>query len=46
MAVQAVQGNDFPLISAITFLTVVLYVVVVLTMDVLYAILDPRIRYA
>ena len=46
VAVQAVQGNDFPLISAITFLTVVLYVVVVLTMDVLYAILDPRIRYA
>ena len=46
VAVQAVQGNDFPLISAITFLTVVLYVIVVLTMDVLYAILDPRIRYA
>ncbi len=45
VAVQAVQGNDFPLISAITFLTVVLYVVVVLAMDVLYAILDPRIRY-
>ena len=45
VAVQAVQGNDFPLISAITFLTVVLYVVVVLAMDVLYALLDPRIRY-
>lgn len=45
VAVQAVQGNDFPLISAITFLTMVLYVVVVLAMDVLYAFLDPRIRY-
>ncbi len=45
VAVQAVQGNDFPLISAITFLTMVLYVIVVLSMDVLYAFLDPRIRY-
>lgn len=45
VAVQAVQGNDFPLISAITFLTMVLYVLVVLVMDILYAFLDPRIRY-
>lgn len=45
VAVQAVQGNDFPLISAITFLTMVLYVVVVLGMDIMYALLDPRIRY-
>ncbi len=45
VAVQAVQGNDFPLISAITFLTMVLYVAVVLAMDIIYAFLDPRIRY-
>ncbi len=46
LAVSSVFGNDFPVLSAIMLLLVVLYAVVVLSLDLLYAVVDPRIRYS
>jgi peptide/nickel transport system permease protein/oligopeptide transport system permease protein len=45
MAAQAVLQKDFPLIQAIVLLVALTYVAVNLVIDVLYALLDPRIRY-
>ncbi len=44
--VQAINARDFPLIQAAVFLTAVAVVVVNLAADLLYGVLDPRIRYA
>lgn len=46
LAVTAVFGNDFPVLAAIMLMMVVLYAVVVLTLDLMYALVDPRIKYA
>ena len=46
LAVQSVFGNDFPVLSAIMLMMVVLYAVVVLSLDLVYALVDPRIRYS
>lgn len=46
LAVTAVFGNDFPVLAAIMLMMVVLYAVVVLTLDLMYAFVDPRIKYS
>jgi peptide/nickel transport system permease protein len=43
--VQAVSRNDFTLIQTMVMLLSVIYIAVNLVIDVLYAALDPRIRY-
>lgn len=43
--VQAVSRNDFILIQSLVMLIAVIFIVVNLVVDVLYATLDPRIRY-
>lgn len=45
LAVDAIWGNDFPVISTLVLVFSVLYVVVVLLLDIIYALVDPRIRY-
>ena len=45
LGVQAVNNNDFPVMAAIVLMTAVIYVVANLAVDLLYAIVDPRIRY-
>jgi len=45
MAVTAIYDNDFPTLAGLVLLFAVLYVVVVLILDMLYGVLDPRIRY-
>lgn len=45
-AFQSVITNDFPGIMGVTFVIGIMYVVVNLVVDVLYAWLDPRIHYA
>lgn len=42
---QGVSQNDWPLVQAITMLSAVLVVLGNLLSDVLYAWIDPRIRY-
>jgi peptide/nickel transport system permease protein len=44
--VQAVQNQDNVLTQALTMLVVIIFVVANLVVDVLYAWLDPRIRYS
>lgn len=44
LAIQALGSRDFPLIQGIVLVTAVAYVVVNLAVDVLYGVLDPRIR--
>ena len=41
----AAQANDFPVVVGTTLLFVVMYVTVVFLLDVLYSIIDPRIRH-
>ena len=44
LGVDAVNNNDFPLMAAIITLVTILYVVTSFLVDVLYAVIDPRIR--
>lgn len=44
--VQSVTRNDFTLIQGMVMLIAAFYVFVNLAVDLLYAVLDPRIRYA
>lgn len=45
MLITAIQANDIPTIQTLTFLFAVLIVLFNLVADILYGILDPRIRY-
>ena len=45
LLITAIQGADIPLVQTLTFIFAVLIVLFNLIADVLYAILDPRIRY-
>ena len=43
--IGAIHGNDLPMVQTITFIFAVLIVLFNLFADILYGILDPRIRY-
>ena len=45
MLVEAVTARDFPVVQAITLLVAVFVLVTNLLVDILYAYIDPRIRY-
>jgi peptide/nickel transport system permease protein len=45
LLINAIQSNDLPLVQTLTFIFAVLIVAFNLIADVLYGILDPRIRY-
>ena len=45
LAITAVTDNDFPVMAATMLLFTLIYVVTSLAVDVLYAYVDPRIRY-
>ena len=45
LLINAIQSNDLPLVQTLTFIFAVLIVTFNLIADVLYGILDPRIRY-
>jgi ABC-type dipeptide/oligopeptide/nickel transport system permease component len=46
LAVQAVFERDFPVVEAVVLLAATVFVLLNLAVDLLYAVLDPRIRYA
>jgi peptide/nickel transport system permease protein len=46
LLVRSIGTSDTPVVAAIVFLFAVLVVLFNLIADVLYAVLDPRIRYA
>lgn len=45
LAVQAVQDNDFPVLTIVVLFFATVFVTVNLVTDLLYAWVDPRIRY-
>ncbi len=45
LLITAIQANDMPMVQTLTFIFAVLIVLFNLIADVLYGILDPRIRY-
>lgn len=44
LLVQAIQSNDFNIVMGISFIYSALFIFVMLIVDILYGILDPRIR--
>ena len=46
MIYTAVINNDFPLMTGGVLVLTVAYVIAVFIIDILYAIIDPRIRYS
>jgi len=45
LLITAIQANDLPMVQTLTFMFAVLIVLFNLIADILYGILDPRIRY-
>lgn len=45
LLISAIQGADLPLVQSLTFIFAILIVLFNLIADVLYGMLDPRIRY-
>lgn len=45
LAIQAIYARDFPVVQAVVFVFAVTFVLVNLIVDLLYAVLDPRISY-
>jgi peptide/nickel transport system permease protein len=45
LIISSINARDYPLIQGIVFLAALIMIVVNLIVDVLYAYLDPRIRY-
>ena len=45
LAIQALQATDFPLLAGITIIMGGLFLIDILLLDILYALLDPRIKY-
>jgi len=45
LAVQAILDRDYPIVEVVVILSAVSFVAINLLVDILYATLDPRIRY-
>jgi peptide/nickel transport system permease protein len=44
LALNAITAKDYPMVQAIVVLAAVAYVVINLAVDIVYALIDPRIR--
>jgi ABC-type dipeptide/oligopeptide/nickel transport system permease component len=45
LTLDAVNGRDFPVVQGAVILIAVFFITINLVVDLLYAYLDPRIRY-
>jgi peptide/nickel transport system permease protein len=45
LLIHSIQNSDTPVVMALTFIFAILVVVFNLVADILYGVLDPRIRY-
>lgn len=45
LAVDAIQQSDYPVVQGVVLLIGVIYVLMNIVVDVVYAYLDPRITY-
>jgi peptide/nickel transport system permease protein len=46
LAVESIYNRDYPVVQSAVFIAAVLFVVINFSLDILYGILDPRIREA
>ncbi len=46
LIIDGILNKDFPMVQGVVLVVAVSYVVVNLMVDLAYAVLDPRIRYA
>jgi ABC-type dipeptide/oligopeptide/nickel transport system permease component len=44
LAIQSIYNRDYPVVQCAVFLSAVLFIVINLAVDVIYGVLDPRIR--
>lgn len=44
--VQCIQKSDFPVVQAVVLIVATIYVLINLIVDLIYAFLDPRIKYS
>jgi len=45
LTVEAVLGKDLPLVQAVVIFLATVFVIINLAVDILYGVLDPRVRY-
>lgn len=45
LAIDALWATDYPLLAGLTIIYGVAFVVMILSLDIVYALLDPRIKY-
>jgi ABC-type dipeptide/oligopeptide/nickel transport system permease component len=45
LAIDAILSKDFPVIQGVVLFAAVVYVSINLVVDLLYSVIDPRIRY-
>ena len=46
LAIDAIRGRDFPVVQSVVLFFAVFYLLANFLVDVLYAVIDPRIRYS
>jgi peptide/nickel transport system permease protein len=46
LVVQSVNNRDYPIVQAASFMVATIFVLANLVIDLLYGLLDPRVRYA
>ena len=46
LGIDSLSTNDFPAVMGVTVMAAVFIIVANLVVDVMYAFLDPRIRYS
>jgi ABC-type dipeptide/oligopeptide/nickel transport system permease component len=46
LVVESISRRDFPVVQAAVFLIALIYVLINLLVDVLYAYLNPRVRFS
>jgi peptide/nickel transport system permease protein len=44
LAIQSIYDRDYPVVQSVVFLAAVLFILINLTLDLLYGVLDPRAR--
>ena len=45
MLINAINTSDYPIVQSVMLLLVAVFLILNLIVDVIYAIIDPRIRY-
>ena len=45
LIVQAVQVRDYPVVQGTTIFIALMFILINLVVDILYAVIDPRVRY-